>query len=173
MPTQDFTYVFLADAQSLADAGLSSAIAAAWSGIIGNPLGCVSFTTTTNNLSAEVERMAEVSAITWETLFPACAGKLVKHVQCPSIDVKRLTDIQSSGTIELFITDGSAGGFVSVHGSSLFTMSVGSGVADISFVNDTSGVQRDVNSAYWPSTTPIRVCLKVTITTGDGTGGGS
>lgn len=171
MPTQDKTYAFASDAEGFSDAGLSAAITAAYDASQGDPsTGCLQVTTTTNNLAAVVEHV--VKTTTWETEFPATAGKLVTNIGCPTFRKRRLADIQSSGTFSLRICDANQAGAVSVHGADIVTGTIAGGVAE-AWQTDTSGTTRSVDSAYQASTTPIKIVWIVTLTTGDGTGGGS
>jgi hypothetical protein len=172
MPTQDYTELFASDTGIFIEQLVHAAIDFAFNGGTGSPsAGCAEFTCTTDNQTGITEIAANTVGVMWETLFPAAAGKLCKQIQLPTIRLDILTDVESSGTLEVYVADGSQSGFLSILDGNLLTVSIGAGVAT-GWATNTSGALRNVNSTHWLSTSLVRLVVKLTLTTGDGIGGG-
>lgn len=173
MPTQDYTENFLSDTGIFIEQLLHAAIDFAFNGGTGSPsAGCAQFTCTTDNQTGISEIAANTVGMMWETLYPACTGKLCKQIQLPTIARDILMDAGSSGNLRVYVADGSQSGFVSILDDDLLIVTLSAGAAT-GWVTDTSGVVRNINSTHWPSTSLVQFVVKITLTTTTGGGGGS
>jgi len=163
MATVIKTWVFLADAEGLADEGLSAAIAFAFVGADGNPPGCVGFTTTTDNLVAVTEKARRAATgQTWED-WGVPAGSTVTSVQITGWDSKTQTlNVGCSGTFSARVVD--SGGVSVTAGGDLIDLSVipASGTG---WGARTPGGAQAVNANRQPSATDVRLELQVILTT--------
>lgn len=160
MATVVYLWPWLADAMGMADQGVSASIAFAANPGVGNPADSVKFSTTTNNLSAAVERARRSSTgETWET-WGVPAGATVTSLSF-TLQRKQALDDNSSITIKARIVD-STGATVHSAGE-LISVSLGGGL-DVSW--QTMGpTARAVDAAFQASTTDVRLELEVTVTT--------
>lgn len=167
MATATWTLVFAADAESLADQGVSANLAFAYNGGEGSPsTGCVGFVTTTDSLTGEVERGRKTATgDTWESKFGIAAGSIVTAAQITAMKEKVAVDLGSDAATKIRIVNSSA---ATVHSAGeLYSASYPAGSNDISF-NSKSGSSRAVDSSYQASNTDIRLELEATVNTGAG-----
>jgi hypothetical protein len=165
VPTVVKTWVFLADAEGLADTGNHANIAFAYDGADGSPAsGSVKFTCTTNSLTAAVERARRAATgQTWET-WGVPAGATVTGLQITSYRKKRSLDINSDATVKFRVVNSSA---ATVHSAGeLESEAIGGGTTDISWQTDVASPSRAVDASYQASTTDVRMEIEVTLNTG-------
>ena len=162
MPTVTKTWVFAADAEGLADAGVSANIAFAYEGADGDPAsGCVKFTSASVPASIERARRAATGQ-TWET-WGVPAGATVTNVQITAWRSKVVAE--SGGGINIArmrIVDSAA---ASVHSAGdLISSPVG---APATWITNPAGSARAVNALSQASTTDVRLEIEYeTYTTG-------
>lgn len=148
MATVDKTWVFLADAEGLADVG-DSAISVVWD-TGGNPGGSLEFLGAATGTTERARRAA--TGQTWET-WGVPAGATVNSVQVISFDSRKWSNA-TTPTVKVRVVDSAA---ASVHtAGDLVSLSLGTG-ADAAWVANGAGTSRAVDAAKQASTTDVRL----------------
>ena len=158
MATVVKSWVFLSNAEGLADVGLSG-VNFNWSGAIGSPaVGAVYFSNLGGGPSG-TEKARTGAGVTWET-WGVPAGSTVTSVQVAEIRFYRNYVVDTSTTFKVRIVNSSD---TTVHSAGDLTSLVDHSTLDWSTF--TNGATRNVDASYQASTTAVKLELECILST--------
>lgn len=166
MATASKTWVFLANAEGLADVGLDANLAFAWIAGDGNPAGSVEWLQTVGTAGDEKARKPTTDS--WETLFGVPAGATVTDVQVTAWDsiTWAVLNVAANGLRTRIRIVDSTGATVHSAGD-LADVSEKPAIGGV-VTGHGAGTSRAVDSAFQASTTGVRLEIQLTVTAAAG-----